>query len=366
MIQALNSSYILKKCFFFVIIILLIIFIYTNWHAYTSILRRKTKNIVRYNVKNFNKNKENTKLIQKEKNDLLKFLSKNIGKNLTKIKTIFLSEKHRFGNQFILFNKIIFFCEILGCKRIILNKKYYWFIKNKIINKKYKMIIEPDSLKYKDYPKIIDESFIFFHYSNIFKIDFKINLLKNEIIKNLPKLNIKIGINDLFIYIRSGDIFNNNHPCPFYSQPPLCFYSQIILNYKYKKLYLISENKNNPVINYLLMEFPNIIYNKNDIKLDMIFLINAYNIVGTKSTFLKCLIELNNNLKILYEYDLNFNDSFDKILNTFNFNQKYIIYKMNSSTNYKNEMKIWNNSLNQRNLMITEKCLNNFSIINKR
>ena len=98
----------------------------------------------------------------------------------------------------------------------------------------------------------------------------------------------------------------------------------------------------------------------------MIFLINAYNIVGTKSTFLKCLIELNNNLKILYEYDLNFNDSFDKILNTFNFNQKYIIYKMNSSTNYKNEMKIWNNSLNQRNLMITEKCLNNFSIINKR
>ena len=97
----------------------------------------------------------------------------------------------------------------------------------------------------------------------------------------------------------------------------------------------------------------------------MIYLINAYNIVGTKSTFLKCLIELNDNLKILYEYDLFFNDKYDKTLKTFNFHKKnYIIYKMKSSENYKNKMKKWNNTKSQKKLMIKEKCLNNFSIIN--
>ena len=361
----LKLSYILIKIFFLIIIILVIIILFffsINYSIKTDILNKNSDNIIRYDVIDFNKNKVNKFLIKKEKNDLLKFLSKNIGKNLSKIKTIFLSNNERFGNQFIILNKIIFFCEILGCKKVLLDKKYYWYIKNQIYDKKNKIIIRPGYLKVQDSPSIIDETFIFFHYSNIFKIDFKISLLKNEIINNLPKININITKNDLFIYIRSGDIFDT-FPCEFYSQPPLCFYQKIILKYNYKKYYLIAENKNNPVINYLLIQFPNIIYNINNIKLDMIYLINAYHIVGTKSTFLKCLIELNDNLNILYEYDLYFNDSFDQILNTFNFNKKYITYSMNSSRNYKSKMKIWKNSVDQRALMIREKCQNNFEII---
>lgn len=96
----------------------------------------------------------------------------------------------------------------------------------------------------------------------------------------------------------------------------------------------------------------------------MIYLINAYNIVGTKSTFLRSLIDLNNNMKALYEYDLDFNDQFDKALNSFSyFKTDFIIYKMKSSMMYKNRMKIWKYTKKQINLMLNHKCPYNFLII---
>lgn len=368
-INYLKLKYLLIKCYSFIIIILLLIFFYNKYKINIIKLKKtySSKNYTKYNLTKFKNNKKIKLLINKEKNDLLKFLSENSGKNITKIKRIFLNNNKRFGNQFILFNKVIFFCEILGCKQILLNKKYYWYIKNRIYHRKHKMIIEPSELKYNDNSKIIDKTFIFFHYANIFKGEFRISLLKNEIIKNLPVLNINITIKDLFIYIRSGDIFMKTDPCTYYAQPPYCFYEKILINNNYTKIYLISENKKNPVINRLLNSYPNLIYNINDIKIDMVYLIKAYNIVGTKSTFLKCLIELNDNLQILYEYDLYFNDKYDKTLKTFNFQKKdYIIYKMKSSKKYKKMMRKWKNTKSQRKLMLKEKCLYNFSVITKK
>ena len=365
-INYLKLKYLLIKCNIFIIIILFLIIFYNNYHLKIIKLKKtySSKNNTKYNLTKFKNNKKNKILINKEKNDLLKFLSENSGKNITQIRTIFLNNNKRFGNQFIILNKVIFFCEILGCKKIILNKTYYWYIKNRIYNRKHKIIIEPGELKYNDYSKVIDKTFIFFHYANVFKGEFRIYLLKNEIIKNLPILNVNITNKDLVIYIRSGDIFQKTQPCKFYSQPPYCFYQKILLNNNYTKIYLISENKNNPVINILLNNYPNLIYKMNDIKIDMVYLTKAYNIVGTKSTFLKCLIELNDNLQILYEYDLYFNDKYDK---TFNFRKKnYLIYKMKSSENYKKKMKKWKNNKKQRKLMLREKCLNNFLIIDKR
>ena len=63
--------------------------------------------------------------------------------------------------------------------------------------------------------------------------------------KNLKK--ISINHNDLYIYIRSGDIFIKPHHK--YKQPPLCFYKKVLDNYTFKNIYLIAENKSNPVIN---------------------------------------------------------------------------------------------------------------------
>ena len=304
--------------------------------------------------------KKNLILIEKE--ELLKFFSEGTLTKVYKIKTIFLNSHFRFGNQFMLFNKVIFYCEILGCKRIIIKRKFFWYIKNIIYNYKNNMIIKPSS-KFIKYPFIIfDSTFIFFKYINIFKPEFKVNLLKKEIIKNLPKLKLNINKNDLMIYIRSGDIFNKS--CSFYSQPPFCFYQKILLNFNFKTKYIISEDKRNPVINLLLNKFPGIVFNKNNLKLDMVYLLNAYNIVITKSTFIICIIQFNHNLEKLYEFDLNFEDQFDKEIRSFNYyNNNFNIYRMNSSRKYKIKMKNWKNNKYQINLMKKEKCPYNFTII---
>ena len=236
--------------------------------------------------------------------------------------------------------KIIFYCRILKCKKIFLDNKKVWFIKNKIIDKKYKIIIVPEELKNVKYCKtIIDNTDNFFYYSNYIEPQKRIDLLKNEILKNLPK--VSTNPNDLFIYIRSGDIFV--HPHRLYAQPPLCFYFKILDNYIFRNYYLIAENKNNPVIAKILEIKPNIIYNRNSLNIDIAYLTTAYNIVGGKiTTFLNAIIPLNNNLKNLWIFLFEQNKSKK---------EKYFI-----------NMKYWSNKKFQRNLMIDEKCINDFQL----
>ena len=175
------------------------------------------------------KEKTNSKstLYMKEKNELLAFISKSIGRNITYVNTIFLSQKLMFGNQIILINLAIFFCEILGCKKIILDKHWNWFIKHKIIYRKYRMIInigEINDYKPNNYT-IFDFSTNFFYYSKYFKPELRMEIIKKEVLKNIPEFNVKE--NSLYIYIRSGDIFIRSYN-NLYSQPPLCFYQSII------------------------------------------------------------------------------------------------------------------------------------------
>ena len=265
--------------------------------------------VIKKNIFFFLKEKENAKssLLLKEKKELLNMISKSIRKKITTVKTIFLSQKMMFGNQIILINLVIFFCEILGCKKIILDKNWNWFIKNKIIYRKYRMIIDVGEIK--DYKAnnftIFDFSSNFFYYSKYIKPDLRMNIIKKEVLKNIPEFKIKS--NSLYIYIRSGDIFIKSYN-RLYSQPPLCFYQTIInnniINKTFDDIYIISKDKKNPVINCLLNQYKNIIYKQNDIKTDIGQLIKAYNIVGAVSTFINIIIRLNDNAKnnILPEY----------------------------------------------------------------
>lgn len=110
----------------------------------------------------------NEPLIKLEKQKLIEFISKVKKENITKIRQILLLKKLRFGNQLIIISKVIFFCHILGCKRVILNNN--WFIKNKFINKKLKIIIEPRKIKkIKDvkFDTLIDNTPNFFYYKNL-------------------------------------------------------------------------------------------------------------------------------------------------------------------------------------------------------
>ena len=60
------------------------------------------------------------KLILFEKKNLLNFISKSVGKNISVVKLIYLGQNYRFGNQLIIIYKIIFYNQILGCKKIFL------------------------------------------------------------------------------------------------------------------------------------------------------------------------------------------------------------------------------------------------------
>lgn len=311
----------------------------------------------------------NNPIILKEKLIFLYFLSKNLGKNLTSIKTIHLKPKFNFGNQFLLLNKAIFYCEIIRCKRILLNKRNFWFIKNKIIDNENRMKIKLiDKKVYKTSGLINDKTLYFFSYINYIKPELKINLLKKEIFRNLPK--ITINTNDLYIYIRSDDIFISKNPHKDYAQPPLCFYQKIIINNKFKNIVILSKNKYNPNIKKLLSQFPSIIYNQNSLKLDISYLSNAYNLVKAQSTLFFSILYLNKNIRLLWEFDFqnhieSSENYLEKFLNSFNKPKRhFIIYRMKASTKYKNEMQNWKNSASQIHLMINENCPYNFTIIN--
>ena len=208
---------------------------------------------------------------------------------------------------------------------------------------------------------IFDTSDNFLFYYSYIKPEFRLNLLKNEILNNLPKVEIKSD--ELFIYIRSGDIFQTNNS--FYSQPPLCFYKNIINKNKFRKIYIISQNNLNPVIDKLIKEYSYIIFNKNSLDIDIAYLINAYNLVGGISTFINILMRLNDNLRFFWEYNI---DSIEAKIIHFHHSlykpfKNITFFRMEPSEEYKIKMTNWKHSESQIKLMINEKCNKNFTIV---
>jgi len=309
-------------------------------------------------------NINNKYIISREKKKLLLFLSRRLEKKLTKIEAIFLNGPSRFGNLMVLLNKAIFYCEILKCKRMILNKNIYWFITKNTIDTENNMLIELGDIK--DFKKnkdiLIDNTNNYFWYYGYYQPQYRINIIKDQILQNLPK--IITNPNDLKIYIRSGDIFGNTFPSlQGYYQPPLCFYKNIINNFKFENIYIISENKNNPVIEQILIQYPKIIYKINSLKYDMSILISAYNIVGAFSTFLKVLILLNDNLRQFWY----FNSPTNLLMSYFfsyEFNHKNIsLFKMKESDFYK-RMEKCKNLQCQKKMMLNYTCKYPFKAIN--
>jgi hypothetical protein len=300
------------------------------------------------------------------KDKIYKYLKKNI----TNINSLYIIGNLRFGNYYISLNNAILFCEVLNCKKIIINNKRKNFIYDKIFYQKYNITIDSNySFNCADNNSIIANVKFFFYYMNF--TDFgKVNrfyVLRKEIINNLPK--VKINSNDLYIYIRGGDIFRHlNKSHPNYSQPPLCFYRRILIEFSFRQVTIISEDTANPVIPILLKENSYIKFNKNSIKLDISYLANSFNIVSSTSSFIISIIKLNENLKFLWEYD--FYKLSEKYLflhySVYTFSFNYTIYKMNVNDNYKKLMYPFQNSEKQRKIMIEEKCVNNFHIIPPR
>ena len=361
-----------------IIKMIILIYILYNFNNKIKIQSKKYQNILFLKEKKYYLNyfpnitlKEhqsfvNDSLINIEKINFFKFLSRQIGKKVTFVDTIFYTVKRRFGNSLCNLNKLMFYCEIVRCKKIILDKAIYWFINSEIkanniticADNKYKYFNSTLNLLYLDTNNI---------YNYFFKIrpEIRINYLKSEIIKNLPKVNIS---NDsLFVHFRSDDIFTVNQN-RWYAQPPLCFYESILNNFKFNNIYIISKDKNNPIIEKLIKYYSNIKYLKNHLKKDISYLINAFNIVASISSFLISIIQLNSNVNNLWDY--NIYKVIEKIrhfhYDLYNYPEhKFTIYRMEPSINYKKIMYIWRYKRKTKKLIMKEKC-DDFSIIKNK
>lgn len=328
--------------------------------------KEEEKDYIKYSLLKSKPVENNNSLIIKEKKDILNKISKDIRKNLKFINKIFIITNIRFGNAISLLNKFIFYCEIIGCKSIILDKNIYSLIKNKIKIKTNNITIEVEDIsKYKinsNDTLFYDASLFFYYFFNI-KPEIRFHLLRDEILQNLPKVNC--FDKDLYIHIRSGDIFTSNI-ISCYSQPPLCFYRILIESFEFHNIYIISLDKENPVIKKLINQSSHIIYQKNSFLKDISILINAYNVVCSISSFLVTILQINYNLIKLFDYNLY---KLDQKYKHFHYdlykyyNRNFTIYRMEPSPNYLKVMQNWKNSKIQRKLMVKEKCINFFRII---
>ena len=293
--------------------------------------------------------------IQLELFNELKSFSKNINKNITDVKIMFLKESLKFGNSMILLNNLIAYCEVLNIRNIYLNIEQDWPIVDDIFSDRINIyFVSPYQIECED-KAVLCPDYKPFYYLAVVKPEIRVNLFKDEVKRNLPVINT--DRNDLYIHIRSGDIFKRR-PNTVYAQPPLCFYQKILNNFFFKNIYIVSENRKNPIINILTKEFPEIIFIDNYIETDAAILSNAYNIVGSMSSFLTTLVMINDNLINYWDFDsyrlsekyLHFHHDIYKL------QVNYTLYEMKPSEDYRKEMFVWRNSKRQIDLMINEKC----------
>ena len=251
---------------------------------------------------------------------------------------------------------MIYYYQILGeDKNIYINSAHHWFLKDKIILDHINISIVNDStMNCNDNETFCVERCPYLLTPKVIKTEIRLGLIKSELMKNLPK--VETDPKDLYIHIRSGDIYKNPHAS--YSQPPLCFYKSIIDNIKFRKIYIITENNKSPIIEKLIEEYPQINLNYSSVMHDISVLINAYNMVGSVSSFAQVCLILNENIENYYEYDIYRKlEKFRHLHHEcYKYPRSFNIYQMKPSEYYQGEMYLWVNSGEQRKLMLEEKC----------
>ena len=315
------------------------------------------------------KNELNDEEKKNLKKDILDGFSSLFRRKFTKIDTIIFDKRMNTGNALFAINNYIYFCEILGCKKIYLSKKY-WFIKKPIYDKELEITIGPFNKETYDEESTIyikeetsfDDAIKEFH--NKF-IPVRTYILKDEIISNTKLKNM--NDQDLIINIRSGeDVFSPKSYSPeSYHQPPLCFYQTIIETFNFTNIYIVANGMENPVINEILKLYDNAKYINGTEEDHAGMILSAKNLVIGTSSFAIELMKFNDNLKNIFFYDII--DDGDK--NSWHFTEKhwrplkYNIFVMNPTKEYVKIMDPWKKQEIQFKQMINEKCNKKFTIV---
>ena len=174
---------------------------------------------------------------------------------------------------------MIFYCEVIRCNKIILTiNSRRWLITNPILIEKLNITIiqhsNPNVDCNDDIILCIFEYKFNVYYPYIVKPEIRINYIKDDILSNLPK--VAVEPNDLYIHIRGHDIFQVS-PQNHYIQPPLCYYEKLIDYNKFNKIYIISKDKTNVVIELLINKYKHIKFDYHHYEYDISLLAHDYN-----------------------------------------------------------------------------------------
>ena len=205
------------KIIFFTIVILLIFKFYKycsikaeNEENQNNSFMNAEKDFLRYFQSLKNISYDNTSLLEEYRDNILKLFSKKLSKNVTSIDNLYIDYYLKFGNQLVHFNKAIFYCEIIKCKKIFISLDNNLYIKNTIYDQQFNLSIEIAKKK-EEYNNPLS-TYYYPYYDFLFiKPENRFTIFKSEILRNLPK--VQTNQNDLYIHIRGGDIFIDPKVC---------------------------------------------------------------------------------------------------------------------------------------------------------
>lgn len=169
--------------------------------------------------------------------------------------------------------------------------------------------------------------------------------------KRLPKLDL--SNETLIIHIRSGDIYSYNFS-PNYAQPPLCYYKAILNKYKWKKVMILAEDEQNPVIPELIKlgaEFHSF-----DLIKTIQYIFYAKSLVIGFGTFGFGVLRVCDQPKVVYEFGERNQWDFGYQDNGIEFNQTMKIFINPRTEEYNSKMHPWKRSKEQIKLQLTSKC----------
>jgi len=174
----------------------------------------------------------------------------------------------------------------------------------------------------------------------------KRDLLKKAFkIKNVNALDEDI----LVIHLRSGDIFRNTGAHEGYISPPLAYFVKKIYEIQCKKIIILCEDKNNPILNRLLQLYKNAVYSKNSLEEDIKIILGAKNIIMSVGTFIPSLLLMSDNIKCVH----------GKLMKCQSIDCKYNHYQYISNDKelkeYYELMHPWRNTEKQINTILTYK-----------
>jgi hypothetical protein len=108
---------------------------------------------------------------------------KKTKKNINNINALYIKGNSHFGNFFISVNNAIIYCEIVNCKKIIIEKNHNIFI-NKIIFSKQNFTIEPNqAFNFRDkYSIILDTNYYFSHGFRFFRNINRLNIFREQLL----------------------------------------------------------------------------------------------------------------------------------------------------------------------------------------